>query len=75
MEIAFEQPVKKEWLETGGAFRVENHGDKWRLYTDDPDPAVKFLAALAEREHLKIISVATSSPTLEEAFVHLTGGA
>ncbi|MGB9246734.1 MAG: ATP-binding cassette domain-containing protein [Methanoregula sp.] len=75
VEIAFEQPVKKEWLETGGAFRVENHGDKWRLYTDDPDPAVKFLAALAEREHLKIISVATSSPTLEEAFVHLTGGA
>ncbi len=75
VEIAFEQPVKKEWLEASGVFRVENHGDKWRLYTDDPDPAVKYLAALAEREHLKIISVATSSPTLEEAFVQLTEGA
>ena len=36
---------------------------------------VKYLATLAEREHLKIISVATSTPTLEEAFVQLTGGA
>ena len=75
VEVAFDQPVKREWLEAGGFSRVEPHGDKWRLYTDDPDPAVKYLAALAGREHLKIISVATSSPTLEEAFVQLTGSA
>ncbi|ABS56769.1 daunorubicin resistance ABC transporter ATPase subunit [Methanoregula boonei 6A8] len=75
VEVAFEQPVTRELLEAGGAFRVEPHGDKWRLYTDDADPAVKYLAALAERQHLKIISVATSTPTLEEAFVQLTGGA
>ena len=75
VEVAFDQPVKREWLEAGGFSRVEPHGDKWRLYTDDPDPAVKYLAALAGREHLKIISVATSSPTLEEAFVQLTGDA
>ena len=74
VEVAFDQPLHREWLETAGFSRVENHGDKWRLYTDDPDPAVKYLAALAGREHLKIISVATSSPTLEEAFVQLTEG-
>jgi ABC-2 type transport system ATP-binding protein len=75
VEVAFDQPVKREWLEAGGFSRVESHGDKWRLYADDPDPAVKYLAVLAGRERLKIISVATSSPTLEEAFVQLTGGA
>jgi len=75
VEVAFDQPVRKDLLEAGGFSRVEAHGDKWRLYTDDPDPAVKCLATLAGREHLKIISVATSSPTLEEAFVRLTEGA
>jgi ABC-2 type transport system ATP-binding protein len=74
IEIAFEQPVTRELFALGGISRAETHGDKWRLYTDDPDQTVKYCAALAEREHLKILSIATSSPTLEEAFVQLTGG-
>jgi ABC-2 type transport system ATP-binding protein len=44
------------------------------VYTDDPDRAVKYLATLAEQEHLTIVSIATSNPTLEEAFVKLTAG-
>jgi ABC-2 type transport system ATP-binding protein len=36
---------------------------------------VKSLASLAERDHLTIVSIATSNPTLEEAFVQLTAGA
>jgi ABC-2 type transport system ATP-binding protein len=75
VEIAFEQPVTKELFAQGGISRAEPHGDKWRLYTDDPDQTVKYCAALAEREHLRILAVATSTPTLEEAFVQLTGGA
>ena len=75
LEIAFEQPVKKEWLAGDGISRVETHGDKWRLYTEDPDRAIKSCAALAEREHVRILSIATSTPTLEEAFVQLTQGA
>jgi ABC-2 type transport system ATP-binding protein len=74
VEIAFEQQIKRELFAHPGITRAEPHGDKWRLYTEDPDQAVKYLAALADREHLKIVSVATSSPTLEEAFVQLTGG-
>jgi ABC-2 type transport system ATP-binding protein len=53
---------------------VESWGDKWRVYTDNPDHAVKYIASAAEREHLTIVSIATSNPTLEEAFVKLTGG-
>jgi len=75
IEVAFEQPVARELFSDVRIARAEPHGDKWRLYMDDPDQAVKYLAALAEREHLRILSIATSSPTLEEAFVQLTAGA
>ena len=74
IEIAFEQPAGAELLSGPGITRVEPWGDKWRVYSDDPDRAVKHLASVAEREHLTVVSIATSSPTLEEAFVQLTGG-
>ena len=75
VEISFDRPVGESLLAHAAVSRVERHGDKWRLYTDNPDPVVKFLGVLAEREHLVILSVATSSPTLEEAFVRLTEAA
>ena len=75
VEISFDGLVEEDLLAHGAVSRVERHGDKWRLYTEDPDQAVKFLAALAERKNLVILSIATSSPTLEEAFVRLTEGA
>lgn len=75
VEIAFDQPVELSLFSAPVITRAESWGDKWRLYTDDPDRAVKYLAAVAEREHLTIVSVATSNPTLEEAFVTLTAGA
>jgi len=74
IEIAFEQPVGPELLTAPGITSAESWGDKWRVYCDDPDRAVKYLAGIAEREHLTIISISTSNPTLEEAFVKLTGG-
>lgn len=72
VEISFDRPVEEGLFAHGAVSRVERHGDKWRLYTENPDPVVKFLGALAGREHLSILSIATSSPTLEEAFVRLT---
>ena len=74
VEIAFEQPAEREWFVDIAISRAEPRGDKWRLYTEDPDGTVRFCAALAEQQHLKILSIATSVPTLEEAFVQLTGG-
>ncbi|MCK9590547.1 MAG: ATP-binding cassette domain-containing protein [Methanoregula sp.] len=75
VEISFEQPVKRDLFTSQGITRVENRGDKWRIFMDDPDQAVKYLAALAEHNHLKILSIATSNPSLEEVFVQLTVGA
>ncbi|MDD1679230.1 MAG: ABC transporter ATP-binding protein [Methanomicrobiales archaeon] len=75
VEVSFEQPVKADYFPQDGIVsRVEPWGDKWRLYTDDPDQVIKFLAHQAEQDHLTILSLATSSPSLEEAFVQLTEG-
>jgi ABC-2 type transport system ATP-binding protein len=75
VDISFEQPVEGSLFVHERISRVERTGDKWRLYTDSPDQVVKYLGSLAERERLVILSIATSSPSLEEAFVRLTEGA
>lgn len=75
VEIAFDQGVEAGLFSAPGITRVEPWGDKWRIYTENPDTVVKYLASLAEQEQLTIVSIATSNPTLEEAFVRLTGGA
>ena len=75
VDISFEGPAREMLFEGDGILRAERIGDKWRIYTDNPDRAVKHLAEIAERERLTIVSIATSNPTLEEAFVQLTEGA
>ncbi len=72
VEISFDQPVGQGLFSAPGITRAEPWGDKWRVYSDDPDLAVKYLASLAERDNLTIVSIATSNPSLEEAFVKLT---
>ena len=75
VEVSFDRKVAKDLFTTGAISKIEPLGDKWRLYTAHPDLVVKFIGSLAEREQLTITSIATSGPSLEEAFVRLTGGA
>ncbi|MBN2734635.1 MAG: ABC transporter ATP-binding protein [Methanomicrobiaceae archaeon] len=75
VEVSFDRPVGEDIFSSPGLIRAESWGDKWRLFSDDPDFAVRYLLSVAEREKLKIVSIATSNPTLEEAFVRLTGEA
>lgn len=75
IEISFEQKVPGKMLMAGGISYAEPLGDKWRVYSDDADRAVKDLARIAEQNNLKIVSVATSTPTLEQAFIEMTEGA
>lgn len=74
IEISYDQPVGQGMFASPLISRAESWGDKWRIYTDDPDQTVKYLASVAERDHQTIVSIATSGPTLEEAFVKLTAG-
>lgn len=47
-------------------------GDKIRLWADDADEAIYRISAFAYSEGLKIVSLNTVSPSLEEIFVELT---
>jgi len=72
VEVSFDRPVTREMFATEEILRAEQCGDKWRLYTDNPDRALKYLVRRAERESLVITSLTTSGPSLEEAFVQIT---
>lgn len=52
---------------------VVTAGDKFRLYVEDPSETLPFIFHFAKKNHLKVISVNTLKPTLEDAFVKLTG--
>jgi ABC-2 type transport system ATP-binding protein len=52
--------------------KAEEAGDKLRLYTADPDAAIERIMALKEEKGLKIVSLATLGPSLEDVFVKLT---
>jgi len=52
--------------------RVERLGDKWKLYTDNPDKLVKYLAKFSQDHDLIIVSVEICRASLEDAFVKLT---
>ena len=72
VEVSFDRTVSRDLFAAEGILRAEPCGDKWRLYTDNPDRVLKYVVGRAERESLGITSLMTSGPSLEEAFVHLT---
>ena len=72
VEVSFDRTVTRDLFAAEGILRAEPYGDKWRLYTDNPDRVLKYLVGRAERESIGITSLTTSGPSLEEAFVHLT---
>ena len=48
-------------------------GDKWRLYTDDPSRLLPNILDFAESHQLRIISLNTLAPSLEDVFLQITG--
>jgi ABC-2 type transport system ATP-binding protein len=72
VEVSFDRAVPRDLFVAEGILRAEPCGDKWRLYTDNPDRVLKFLVGRAEQESIGITSLTTSGPSLEEAFVQLT---
>jgi ABC-2 type transport system ATP-binding protein len=72
VEVSFDRAVTRDLFSDAAILRAEPCGDKWRLYTDDPDRVLKYIVGRAGQESLNITSLATSGPSLEEAFVTLT---
>ena len=52
---------------------VVTTGDKFRLYVDDSLETLPLIFDFAKENHLRIVSINTLKPTLEDAFVKLTG--
>jgi ABC-2 type transport system ATP-binding protein len=52
---------------------VQKAGDKFKLYTEDPSEVIDAVAVYAHTHNLKIISITTLGPSLEDVFVKLTG--
>ena len=72
VEVSFDRAVTRDLFATEGILRAEPCGDKWKLFTDNPDQVLKYLVGRAESESLGITSLTTSGPSLEEAFVKIT---
>lgn len=73
IEVSFNKAVDGNLIKKRGvANRIEKLGDKWKLYTDNPDKLVKYLARFAEDQKLTIVSMQICGVSLEDVFVKLT---
>jgi len=74
VEVSFNKPVSINSLsKLSSVMQTKKMGDKIRLYTDESHNVIKSLMNYARSERLKVISLNTLAPTLEEVFVKLTG--
>ena len=48
-------------------------GDKFKLYTEDPSEVIDAVMTYAASHNLKVISITTLGPSLEDVFIRLTG--
>jgi len=54
-----------------GVEELEKEGDKWRLYGPNPGEIIEEAVSFAQEKGLKVLSLNTSGPSLEETFTHL----
>lgn len=73
IEISFNKAIDGNLIKKPEVVsRIEKLGDKWKLYTDNPDKLVKYLARFAEDQKLTIVSIQICGVSLEDVFVKLT---
>jgi len=76
VEVAFAAtPVNalKDFKELPNTREVVKEGDKFRLFTDDPSSVLASVWKYSQNNNLKLITVNTLGPSLEDVFVNLTG--
>jgi ABC-2 type transport system ATP-binding protein len=73
VEISFDGEASLESFEgISGVREVKRIGDKFKLYTEDPGELVVELVSYSRANGLKIVSLNTPIPSLEDAFLALT---
>ena len=76
VEVAFEttpQNALRELGELPKVSEVMKEGDKFKLFTYDPSSVLTSIWTYAQSNNLKLITVNTLGPSLEDVFVKLTG--
>lgn len=75
IEISFDNPsdVEQKLRSVESFEAVVQFGDKFRIHVGNTSEAVSLLSDFAKNNGLKIVSINTLNPTLEDVFVELTG--
>ncbi len=74
VEVSFGNNVSAETLRLlPGVNNLQKTGDRYRLFTDSPGDLVVALANRSSALGLKIVTMSILAPSLEDAFVELTG--
>jgi len=56
-----------------GVTTMVKMGDKWRLYTEDPSALLPRVLDYARSQGLRLVSLSTLGPSLEDVFLEITG--
>lgn len=72
LEITFDRAIDLSDFSIAQVVRAEAYGDKWRFYTGDPDATIRHIVQVGQEQRVKILSMATVGPSLEDVFVRLT---
>jgi len=71
IEVSFDKAVDVEELNFHGVNEARKMGDKIRLYVDEPGAVIDKLLDFSRSKDLKIITLNTLAPTLEDVFLKL----
>jgi ABC-2 type transport system ATP-binding protein len=72
VEVSFNQDVNPDQIPLESVLRITSCGDKVRLYTRDPDRVLKNIVNFADDHAIRITSLSTLGPSLEDTYLHLT---
>jgi len=75
IEVAFNKTVNtQEFSENPSITKAVPAGNKVRIYTADPSTVIAFLVEYAKKNNLRILSLNTMMPSLEDVFLKLIRG-
>jgi len=73
IEVSFDRAVNMDDLARISCVKqVKKLGDKVKLYVDEPSEAIDHVADYARSHNLRIITLNTMAPSLEDVFLNLT---
>ncbi|MGQ9538599.1 MAG: ABC transporter ATP-binding protein [Candidatus Bathycorpusculaceae bacterium] len=75
IEVAFSKILNmQKFLENPSIAKAVPAGNKVRIYTADPSTVIEFLVEYAKKNNLRILSLNTMMPSLEDVFLKLIRG-